>query len=127
MSESLSGYSRTCTWLTATVYLALCVDSSTILGQQVPVTKPAEAGHNASSQLFKKTALPFLKQYCLRCHNEQNRESGIRVDQFNGQLAEATLALWEEIAEQLEMADMPPQGRTTTDNCSADADGSLDQ
>ncbi len=109
MYESLSGFIKAYTWLTATVCLALCFHSANILAQQVPVLHPREAGHTASPQTFKTTALPFLKQYCLRCHNEQNRESGIRVDHFNGELAETTLKLWEEIAEQIEMAAMPPE------------------
>jgi len=58
---------------------------------------------------FLKTAKPFLGKYCLRCHNADERESGIRVDHFDGELSESTLKLWEVIAGQIADDAMPPE------------------
>ncbi|MGI9474613.1 MAG: DUF1592 domain-containing protein [Rubripirellula sp.] len=52
---------------------------------------------------------PFLGRYCARCHNEEERESGIRVDHLDGTLPEPTLKLWEEIREQIDAEAMPPE------------------
>ena len=58
---------------------------------------------------FAKTARPFLAKYCLRCHNEDERESGIRVDHFDGDLAESMLKIWEEVERQIADEAMPPE------------------
>ena len=51
----------------------------------------------------------FLGRFCYACHNEEERESGIRVDQLDGSVPENRIKLWEEIAEQIESEEMPPE------------------
>ena len=54
-------------------------------------------------------SIKFLRQHCYACHNEDERESGIRVDQLDGSVPENRIKLWEEIAEQIESEEMPPE------------------
>lgn len=58
---------------------------------------------------FGQDVRPLLAKYCYDCHNEEQRESGIRVDQLDGSLPERDLRLWEGIRAQLEDEAMPPQ------------------
>ncbi|MGI9467758.1 MAG: DUF1592 domain-containing protein [Rubripirellula sp.] len=105
----LSRVAKRCAWLTSTACLALVLSPNRLPAQQSPSafnTQPVSATAEIS---FKKVALPFLKTHCYRCHNEQERESGIRVDQLDGDLPEASLKLWEEISEQIEISAMPPE------------------
>ena len=109
MFAALSCLTRFFSCLVATACIALISGPTTAFGQQGAVKDIAKPDATTSQQVFGKTAQPFFKKHCLRCHNEQERESGIRVDQLDGQLAETTLKLWEEISEQIEMAAMPPE------------------
>lgn len=56
--------------------------------------------------------LSFLRTHCVACHNEEDRESGIRVDHLDGSVPESRIKLWEEIAEQIESGEMPPKKET---------------
>ena len=69
---------------------------------------------------FKVIAGPFLKQHCIGCHNAVDLESGIRVDQLDGQLPESSLKLWGEIAEQIESTEMPPEEEQQPSEASRD-------
>ena len=88
--------------------LALVLNQSIIRAQQQS-TDTQTANRVSSSATFDRIAGSFLTNHCIRCHNEDERESGIRVDQLNGKLAESTLKLWEEISEQIKTAAMPPE------------------
>ncbi len=87
----------------------MMLDPVATSAQQTTTTQIEPSVEGTSQSAFANIASPFLKNYCLRCHNEQERESGIRVDQLSGELPETTLKLWEEISEQIEMAAMPPE------------------
>ncbi len=87
----------------------MMLDPVATSAQQTTTTQIEPSVEGTSQSAFANIASPFLKNYCLRCHNEQERESGIRVDQLSGELPENTLKLWEEISEQIEMAAMPPE------------------
>lgn len=67
------------------------------------------ATDSVGGRISNQEALNFLNQHCLECHNEQERESGIRVDQLDGSVPENRIKLWEEISEQIESAEMPPE------------------
>ena len=58
---------------------------------------------------FDLQVKPFLKQYCERCHNEEKRTSGIRVDHLDRSLEDRQLKLWDGIRKQLASEAMPPE------------------
>ncbi len=62
----------------------------------------------AIRERFDADVQPFLKKYCLRCHNAEEMNSGIRVDQLDGALEDRRLALWKGIREQVTDEMMPP-------------------
>ena len=62
-----------------------------------------------SQREFEATIGPWLKTYCAGCHNEETRESGIRLDHLDGSLPEDTLRLWEGIRAEVVGNKMPPE------------------
>ena len=105
----LSRVTTRCAWIVSAAYLTLFPDPNRLSAQQplaIPNSRPVDS---TTQQAFESVALPFLKGHCYRCHNERERESGIRLDQLTGELPEASLKLWEEISEQIETSAMPPE------------------
>ena len=48
---------------------------------------PARSDETAArAKSFDEHVKPFLKQYCLRCHNADKMTSGVRVDQLDAKL-----------------------------------------
>src|SRR5579871_2520450 len=77
----------------------------------------ARAAHAADEQTtlaksFDLHVKPFLKQFCVRCHNAEKMKSGIRVDHLHASLEDHQLRLWEDVRRQIRDATMPPQGAT---------------
>jgi hypothetical protein len=58
---------------------------------------------------FERQVKPFLKRYCERCHDEEKRSSGIRVDHLTPSLEDRQLKLWEGVRRQIAGEDMPPE------------------
>ena len=58
---------------------------------------------------FEKQIKPLLSSLCIRCHNVDEAESGIRVDHLDGTLEDRQIFLWEEIREQIADEAMPPE------------------
>lgn len=58
---------------------------------------------------FSQHVKPFLKQYCERCHNEEKRTSGVRLDHLGPAPEDRQLRLWEAIRKQLANESMPPE------------------
>jgi len=58
---------------------------------------------------FKDQIAPLIQKYCSSCHNEETRESGIRVDHLDDSLPEESLRLWEAIEHQVQSGKMPPE------------------
>ena len=112
MHRSLSSVVQACVWITCIACLVLFPAANQLSAQQSPTTQSKRSVDAATEQSFADIALPFLKTHCYPCHNELERESGIRVDQLDGKLPEASLKLWEEISEQIENDAMPPQEET---------------
>src|ERR1700677_3386813 len=52
---------------------------------------------------------PFLKRYCMRCHNVDKMSSGVRVDHLNSALEDNHLRLWEALRKQIGNEAMPPE------------------
>lgn len=95
-----------------TVFVVCCIDQSAstrVLSQDVSASrKTPEEADAAVKQSFDKQIQPLLSKYCLRCHNPDKMESGIRVDRLNGQLEDRHIRLWGGIHTQLEEEYMPP-------------------
>ncbi len=60
---------------------------------------------------FEQQVKPFLKQNCVRCHNENTAMSGVRVDQLNAALEDRHLKLWEHMGKKIGDGTMPPKGQ----------------
>lgn len=57
---------------------------------------------------FRRDVRPLIERYCFRCHNPDNLQSGIRLDELDGRLAGRRIFLWKAILEQLSDEAMPP-------------------
>lgn len=60
-------------------------------------------------QSFEQRAKPFLKQYCMRCHDAEKMTSGVRVDQLDAAIEDRHLRVWKAIGDQLADEVMPPE------------------
>ena len=79
-------------------------------GQETPKSANVSSVDEAAKErTFKKHIQPLLKEYCLRCHNADNMESGVRVDRLNGAFEDKHLLLWKGILEQVTDETMPPE------------------
>ncbi len=58
--------------------------------------------------VFKERIQPLFQKFCARCHNAENMESGIRVDQLTAAFEEKQLPLWKGILQQVTDGNMPP-------------------
>jgi hypothetical protein len=63
--------------------------------------KPLEKG-------FDQNVKPFLKKYCIECHNVDKMTSGVRVDHLDAKLEDRHLKLWEHLLKQVRDEEMPP-------------------
>src|SRR4051794_10346375 len=57
--------------------------SLAILVQSAASAAQAAGDEKSLESSFDLEVKPFLKQYCVRCHNVEKRTSGIRVDHLN--------------------------------------------
>ena len=79
-------------------------------GQEIPAVPGAAAVTAAAEETaFRERVRPLLQKYCLRCHNADNMESGIRVDQLSAALEDRQLPLWKGILKQVADESMPPE------------------
>ena len=69
----------------------------------------AADGQTPLEKSFDLHVKPFLKQYCVRCHNAEKMKSGIRVDHLDAALEDHQLRLWEDLRRQISDATMPPE------------------
>ena len=76
----------------------------TVNGQEAPAVSTAAA----EIKSFKEHVQPLLQKHCVRCHDAENMESGIRVDQLTAALEDRQLPLWKGILKQVVDGDMPP-------------------
>lgn len=59
---------------------------------------------------FDRDVKPFLKQFCVRCHNADKQTSGVRVDHLDAKMDDRHLKTWEHVLNQAKSAAMPPEG-----------------
>ena len=69
----------------------------------------AADGQTPLEKSFDLHVKPFLKRYCVRCHNAEKMKSGIRVDHLDAALKDHQLRLWEDLRRQISDATMPPE------------------
>lgn len=62
-----------------------------------------------SGDVYRDQIAPWIRTHCLECHNEDKRESGIRLDNLDDAFPEDTLRLWEVIYDQVSSGEMPPE------------------
>jgi mono/diheme cytochrome c family protein len=74
-----------------------------------PLSPPNPTGRD---ETFAKAIQPFLKQNCVRCHNEDTAMSGVRVDQLDAAsfLEDRHIKLWAAMRHRIEDGTMPPKG-----------------
>ncbi len=70
---------------------------------------PEETKTTTEQNMFRASMQPLLKQYCIRCHNAEEMQSGIRLDQLDGSLEDRQLFLWKDILKQINAGAMPPE------------------
>lgn len=63
----------------------------------------------ADTAEFREQIQPFLQKFCLRCHNADEMQSGIRVDQLAAEIADRQIPLWKGIQQQIADGAMPPE------------------
>ncbi|MFO1092773.1 MAG: DUF1592 domain-containing protein [Planctomycetaceae bacterium] len=71
----------------------------------------AAAGERTDAEIdagFQDQVQPVIQQLCLRCHNAETMESGIRLDQLSARPDDRQLFLWEAIRKQIADQAMPP-------------------
>ncbi|MAV37766.1 MAG: hypothetical protein CMJ59_20170 [Planctomycetaceae bacterium] len=84
--------------------LALSLITAVSWSQQ----RPPEPGRGATER-FDTEVGTLLNKYCLRCHNQETMESGIRLDRLDGTLPSKRLFLWRDVLKQIKGQAMPPE------------------
>ena len=74
-------------------------------GQEISAAADSAAAEEA---VFMLRVQPVLKKFCLRCHNADNMESGIRVDRLTAAMEDLQIPLWKGILKQITDEAMPP-------------------
>ncbi len=78
---------------------------------RTPVAHAAPAPAAVNAVVFEQQVKPFLKQNCMRCHNEETSIAGVRVDQLDAALSDRHIKLWEGIRNRVRSGSMPPKGQ----------------
>ncbi len=72
-------------------------------------SSPVALAEERARQRFETGIVPLLARYCIRCHNAEEMESGVRLDRLDGGRADRNLFLWRDVREQLGDEVMPPE------------------
>ena len=76
------------------------------------LAQAADATLKISDPVFEQQVKPFLKQNCVRCHNEENSMAGVRVDSLDAGLTEEKhIRQWESMRGRIAKGTMPPKGQ----------------
>jgi len=99
-------------WLSRRSVIGLALIASGLVWTgQVRSVKAAEEISAVLGPSFEQQVRPFLKQNCVRCHNENAALSGVRVDHLDAGLEDRHLKLWEHIQKRISDQSMPPKGQ----------------
>ena len=72
------------------------------------VSLHADSGPGVAT--FNKEIRPLLNKYCISCHGQEESEAGLRIDKLDPDLLSGGDGdLWEEVYNQLNIGDMPPE------------------
>ncbi len=85
---------------------ACCLWSLAVVAQEIPVL--AQEHGDPRTFNFQQHVRPLLSTFCVRCHDAEKMESGIRVDQIGKTLNEKQLFLGEQLLKQVSERAMPP-------------------
>ena len=69
-------------------------------------------GGAAAADTFENTVKPFVRQYCVACHNAGSSAGGVNLQQYLSQSSAEGLkdrAVWERVIQQLRAEQMPPR------------------
>ena len=80
----------------------------------VGVTQGAE-DEPSLDHSFQNQVKPFLREHCERCHNEEERTFGIRLDDLDSSFGDKQLKLWANIQKQIANGEMPPEDEPQPD------------
>ena len=59
---------------------------------------------------FDQVVLPFLKMYCLRCHNEQTQKAEFRIDTLSHSFENNLVTQkWAELINRVNAGELPPE------------------
>jgi hypothetical protein len=96
--------------LTALLSLLVLAFSQPLAGQQEPAPAVvAEVKPTPEERSFRRKIEPLLAKYCLRCHNMEEMQSGIRFDHLTGGMPDNRLRLWKGMQDQIGELVMPPE------------------
>ena len=62
----------------------------------------------ADDNSFTSTIQPLLKNHCVKCHNVDERKSGVRLDHFTATAEDSQIGLYKALRKVLEEGTMPP-------------------
>ncbi len=94
----------------AVVFAALMLIAAVSRGNPCESPQTSVPGAARSDTTFETRIQPWLKQHCVRCHDADTMESGVRVDQLTAVVEDRQLRLWDGIRKQLDDEAMPPEG-----------------
>lgn len=100
--------------LAATLTCGVAVSSSPLIAQVAPRPAPQNSAATASPdetavRRWHQTAALFLQSHCLDCHSRTEPRGGLRVDDLAAAAFDpADQQRWQNIAEMVELGDMPP-------------------
>ncbi len=89
----------------ALTFLAACALGGVDAGE-APKTSPFLSPESRTT--YEQRVLPFLKQYCYKCHDADSAKAGFRVDDLGTDfLAGKTADRWREAIDQINLGKMP--------------------
>ena len=72
-------------------------------------------GPQLGAQTVSPPSRVFLDQYCVTCHNERVRQSGLMFDRMDVSKVGDAAEVWEKVVRKLRAGSMPPEGRPRPD------------
>ena len=104
-STPVTIYAYAICWTAVTVLLS----GTTASGDEVATTGDVKPVPTDIAQ-FRSKVQPFLKSYCLDCHNSENAEAKFRVDNIDPLVTKGQdVERWEKVLEMISIGDMPPE------------------
>ncbi|MFO0905168.1 MAG: DUF1592 domain-containing protein [Pirellulales bacterium] len=95
--------------LTVLVISSCLIRGPLVAAQPAGPASPDDAAAQTVAREFREQVQPFLAKHCVRCHNADNRKSGVRVDQLTATADDQQIGLLSGIRSQLSEKAMPPE------------------